>query len=74
MLVKIRLDEILRERGITQLELSKGTSIRPASIHEMVHNQTVRMPLSNLAAVCEYLQCGICDILILEEGEPIDRN
>lgn len=71
MFVKINLERLLKEREISQLELSKKTSIRPASIHEMVHNQTQRLPLSNLAAICVVLDCEISDILTLEK-EPTE--
>ena len=71
MFVKINLEKLLKEREISQLELSKKTAIRPASIHKMVHNQTQRLPLSNLAAICEVLQCEISDILTLEK-EPTE--
>lgn len=71
MIVKMTLDALLIERDISQLELSKATSIRPATIHSMYHNQTTRLPLSNLAAICGYLNCEISDILKLEK-EPTD--
>lgn len=69
MKVLITLKECLEEKGMTQRELSRLTGIRQPSIHEMCHNQTNRLPLDNLAKICEALGCGILDILKLEK-EP----
>ncbi|WP_375104041.1 helix-turn-helix domain-containing protein [Paenibacillus sp. RS8] len=71
MRVQITLDQLLEERGMSQRELSRLTGIRPPSINEMVHNQTNRLPLNNLAKICEVLDCGILDVLKLTK-EPLE--
>jgi putative transcriptional regulator len=65
MKVVMKLDKLLLKRNITQRELSRLTEIRVPSINEMYHNQTVRLPLNNLAKICEVLECQITDILEL---------
>ncbi|MBO0586103.1 helix-turn-helix transcriptional regulator [Sporosarcina sp. E16_8] len=67
MRINIILGELLIEKGMSQHELSRRTGIRQPSINEMCRNQTQRLPLNNLAAVCEVLECEISDILILEK-------
>lgn len=69
MYIRLHLDSILTERDMTQRELSRRTGIRAASIHEMHNNQTVRLPLKNLATICEILECEISDILTLEKEQ-----
>lgn len=70
MKVVITLDEILFKKNMSQHELSRLTGIRQPSINEMCRNQTVRLPLANLAKICEVLECDITDILRLEKGDP----
>lgn len=65
MKVVIKLDQLLSEKNMTQRELARLTGIRVPSINEMVHNQTVRLPLENLAKICEILNCKITDVLEL---------
>ena len=64
---------IVRERRkelkITQRELARRTGIRVPSINEMCRNQTARLPLDNLAKICEALNCEISDILKLEKEQ-----
>lgn len=66
MKIIIKLDELLTEREMSQHELSRLTGIRQASINEMCRNQTVRLPLKNLAKICDVLNCEITDILELQ--------
>lgn len=71
MKVVIQLDKLLSQRNMTQRELARITKIRVPSINEMFHNQTIRLPLDNLAKICEALDCEISDILTLEK-EPTE--
>lgn len=67
MKVIITLDQILQEKGMSQRELSRITGIRQPSINEMCRNQTSRLPLENLAKICEVLHVDISDVLKLEK-------
>lgn len=69
MKVIIKLDEQLKKRGISQREFARRTGIRHVSINEMCRNTTERLPLRNLAKICEELQCDIPDILELVDHE-----
>lgn len=65
MKIIIKLDDILKAKEMSQHELSRITGIRQPSINEMCRNQTVRLPLDNLAKICDSLDCEINDILEL---------
>lgn len=65
MQIYIKLNNLLEDRGISHRELSRMTGIRHPSISEMCNNQTRRLPLENLAKICEILDCEITDILEL---------
>ncbi|MDR5605370.1 helix-turn-helix transcriptional regulator [Paenibacillus larvae] len=67
--VRIKLKEILVARNMSHRELSRRTGIRLASINEMCLNKTQRLPLENLAAICEVLGVGITDVLELVDEE-----
>jgi putative transcriptional regulator len=69
MNVLITLDEILTQKEMSQHELARLTGIRQPSINEMCRNQTKRIPLDNLAKICEVLDCEITDILKLEKEQ-----
>ncbi|MBQ6447268.1 MAG: helix-turn-helix transcriptional regulator [Niallia sp.] len=69
MKVVITLDDYLNKIGMSQRELAKLTEIRQPSINEMCRNQTARLPLDNLAKICEILNCEITDILRLEKSQ-----
>lgn len=73
MKIRITLDEYLYKINMSQRELSRLTEIRQPSINEMCRNQTQRIPLDNLAKICEVLNCDITDILKLE-GVPDDNH
>lgn len=69
MKVTIKLAELLESKRISHRELSRMTGIRHPSISEMCNNKTERLPLKNLAAICEALGCEITDILELEKEQ-----
>jgi putative transcriptional regulator len=63
--IVIKLGQLLEARGMSQHELARITGIRQPSINEMCRNQTQRLPLDNLAKICEALDCQITDVLEL---------
>lgn len=65
MKVIIKLDKLLKEHNISQHELSRQTGIRQATVNAMYRNQSKRIPLDNLASICEVLNCDISDVLVL---------
>lgn len=67
--IKIKLNELLINRNISQRELARMTDIRHPSINEMCNNETKRLPLANLAKICEVLECEITDILELKRTD-----
>lgn len=70
MKIYIKLDQLLVDQKMSQHELSRRTGIRQPSINEMCRNQTVRLPLDNLAKICDVLKCDISDILELRKEQP----
>lgn len=63
-MIRIKLAEILKERGMTQSKLSEISGVRPASISAMVRNNTAMLSLDLLAKIMKALEIeDISDIL-----------
>jgi putative transcriptional regulator len=61
--IKIYLSTILGMDRMTQIELSRKTGIRPATINA-IYNETIdRINLSHLSKICEALDCEVADLL-----------
>lgn len=55
MILYVRLQEILDERGITQKQLSEMTKLRPTTISEMCNNVRSTINKEHLVKVAEAL-------------------
>lgn len=69
-MVRIRLSALLGERRMTQIELSRKTGIRPATINEIYHELVERINLEHIDKICEALDCDISDLLKYEPKKP----
>ncbi|MGF9913758.1 helix-turn-helix transcriptional regulator [Paenibacillus ehimensis] len=61
----VRLQELLKERNMTQKELAEATGLRPTTISELCNNVRSTINREHLVKVAEIL--GICDIKELIE-------
>lgn len=69
MHILINLDKILAGKGLSQHKLANLTGIRQPTINEMCRNQSLHIPLKNLAKICEVLECDITDVLELKKEQ-----
>lgn len=67
--VKINLAKYMDERGISQAELAKSIGERRATIHDMYHGKTKRIPIDILGKVCTLLNIEVGELLTLEEAK-----
>ena len=65
----ITLNQILEDRGISQNQMSKDTGISVETIRNFKNNKTSRISFDVLEKVCNYLNCGIEDVMCLEKSE-----
>lgn len=67
--LKIRLAEKEMREGRTislrKLAMEAGASL--STVNRLANNTIKRVPLDELVALCEYLNCSIGDILKIEE-------
>jgi putative transcriptional regulator len=68
--IRVRLDELLLDRGMTLTELSErvGVTIVNLSILKNGHARAIRF--STLARLCEALACQPGDLMRYEPGTP----
>ena len=64
--MKIMLNQILDDRGISQNQMSKDTGISVTTLRNLNHNRTTRIGFDTLEKICIYLDCGVEDILSVE--------
>lgn len=71
IMIRIKLSTLLGERRMTQVELSRKTGIRPATINEMYHELIEKVNLDHIDRICEVLGCDISDLLKYEPNKKI---
>lgn len=68
--INIRLKQLLNERGITQLQLSQSTGIRPNAISNLCRNYVDRLTIDHLERICTELKIdNISELIEVSEEE-----
>lgn len=67
--MKITLNQVLDRKGISQNQMAKDTGISTSTLRNLNHNRTTRISFDILEKICMYLECGISDILSLENND-----
>ena len=63
MPIRVRLRELLDNRGMAQTELQARSGLGYSTINALYHGKTERVEFATLAALCDVLECGVGDIL-----------
>jgi putative transcriptional regulator len=63
MAIRVRLRELLKERGMAQTELQARSGLGYSTINALYHGKTERVEFATLDALCEVLDCGVAEIL-----------
>jgi putative transcriptional regulator len=72
MPIRVRLDRLMVERGVSLTELSSAVGITLANLSILKTNKARAVRFSTLAALCEELKCQPGDLLEYVE-EPEDE-
>lgn len=59
--------EVRENRRISLRTVAAETGVAISTVNRLANNTIRRVPLDELATLCEYLNCDISDILRLEE-------
>ena len=65
-MIRITLDTLLNQRGISRYELAKQTGIQYQIIDNYYKNRVKRYDGYVLDRICDALNCGVADILLYE--------
>lgn len=66
--VRVKVDEIIRARGITQTELSDMSGVRQASISELSNNMRNSINREHLAKIADALEIDdISELLVIDK-------
>jgi putative transcriptional regulator len=68
-IVRIRLDEILRERRMTRQRLAQLTGLRPSTISDLCKPTASRIYLSTIAVLCDALNITVGELIVLESRD-----
>lgn len=66
MPIKVRLNELLKERNMSQRELARLTGLRPNTISHLCSDHVDRVYLETLEKVCKALGVNIEDLIVIE--------
>lgn len=77
MTIRLRLDELMRERHLTAKELSERTGITEAAISEWRTDKVARFSRKTLKTLCQALDCTPGDLItftpaVAEDPAPYD--
>ncbi|ALN77569.1 MULTISPECIES: helix-turn-helix domain-containing protein [Staphylococcus] len=62
-MIKIKLDEVLKEKNISLTELSEAVDITIANLSILKTGKAKAIRFSTLEAICDYLECQPGDII-----------
>ncbi|UXR71750.1 MULTISPECIES: helix-turn-helix transcriptional regulator [unclassified Staphylococcus] len=66
MMIKIKLDEVLKERNVSLTELSQAVDVTIANLSILKTGKAKAVRFSTLEAICNYLECQPGDIIVNE--------
>ncbi|MDO4321175.1 MAG: helix-turn-helix transcriptional regulator [Lachnospiraceae bacterium] len=61
--IRIKLAELIAERGISKNKLSHRAEMQRSQINQYCNNQVTRLDTAVLARICSTLDCRIEDLL-----------
>jgi putative transcriptional regulator len=67
MTIKIRLREILAERGISQRQFALSMDMRIATINHLCSDSVDRVYIRTLEQICEALKIDISELIVSEK-------
>ncbi|MDY8024215.1 helix-turn-helix transcriptional regulator [Paenibacillus polymyxa] len=71
--IRLKLNEIMAQRGITQTQLSELSGVRQAAISEMSRNIREQINLKTLVKIADALEIDDISELIIIENSEKDR-
>ncbi|KDP11858.1 helix-turn-helix domain-containing protein [Staphylococcus chromogenes] len=67
-MIKIKLDEVLKDKNVSLTELSEAVEITIANLSILKTGKAKAIRFSTLEAICNYLECQPGDIIVNEKN------
>ena len=74
MAIRIYLEDVLRERGMTSKELCKLVEITEANLSVLRSGKAKGVRFHTINRICYYLQCDVGDILKFDGNLEVDED
>ena len=65
--IHLRIHELLKERGISKNRVCKDLEVGRGNFNRYCRDEFQRIDANLLLKLCEYFQCDIKDLLIIEK-------
>ncbi|MBR4079434.1 MAG: helix-turn-helix transcriptional regulator [Christensenellaceae bacterium] len=72
MAIRVHLEEILKQRGMTSKELCKMVGITEANLSILRSGKAKGIRFGTVNRICYYLQCDVGDILKFDGNLEVD--
>ena len=72
--IKIKLTELIKEKGISKNKLSHRAEMQRSQINQYCNGEITRLDTAVLARLCTVLECKIEDLLEFVPPEKSDIN
>ena len=74
MAVRIRIDELLEERGRTLYWLAKESGVDYQGLYRFKTGKAHGIRFNALEGICKALECSPGDLLVLEDNKPTSKR
>ena len=74
MAIRVYLEDILKERGMTSKELCKLVGITEANLSILRSGKAKGIRFGTVNKICYYLQCDVGDILKFDGNLEVDED
>jgi len=71
--IHFRIDELLKERGISKNKLCKDLDIARTKLNHYCSNKNVRFDMRFICKLCSYFQIEVGELMVYEP-EPNEEN
>ena len=74
MAVRLRIDELLEERGRTLYWLAKESGVDYQGLYRFKTNKAHGIRFNALEGICKALECTPGDLIVLENDKPASKR
>jgi putative transcriptional regulator len=65
--IMINLERVLSEKQVSKTQLCYACKLQRTQLNNYCKNKVTRIDLNTLAKICDYLNCDVNEILVIEK-------